>query len=66
MKDKWTGVLIGKMHNADVTFDDLATELGVTKAYVSMILNGRRKPPEAKQRLQAAFESILRKRKEGE
>lgn len=66
MRDKWTGVLIGKMHNANVTLDDLATELGMTKGYISMILNGRRKPPEAKQRLQAAFESILQKRKEGE
>lgn len=65
MRDKWTGVLIGKMHNANITLEDLAEELGVTKGYVSMILNGRRRPPEAKKRMQAAYESIVQRR-EGE
>lgn len=65
MREAWTGALIGKMHNAEVTFEDLAQELGVSKGYISMILNGRRKPPEAKKRLQEAYESILQKR-EGE
>lgn len=63
MRDKWTGVLIGKMHNADVTYDDLAKELGCGKAYVSLILNGKRTPPNAKERLENAFNSILEKRK---
>ena len=62
MREKWTGVLIGKMHNENITFEDLAEELGVTKGYVSMILNGRRKPPEAKKKLQEAYESIRAKR----
>ena len=44
MPEKWTGRLVGKMHNAGVTYDDLGEELGVTRAYVSMILNSRRKP----------------------
>lgn len=64
MREKWTGVLIGRMHNENVTFDDLANELGVSKGYISMILNGHRRPPEAKAKLQAAFDSILQKRKE--
>ena len=50
MPEKWTGVLIGKMHNARVSYDDLAAELGLTKGYLSMILNGARKPPNAKAR----------------
>lgn len=62
MREKWTGVLIGRMHNANVTLEDLAEELGVSKGYVSMILNGRRKPPEAKKKMQAAFESICKRR----
>lgn len=33
MPEKWTGVLIGKMHNARVSYDDLAAELGLTKGY---------------------------------
>ena len=42
MPEKWTGVLIGKMHNARVSYDDLAAELGLTKGYLSLILNGKR------------------------
>ena len=62
MKEKWTGVLVGKMHVHDVTCDDLASELGLSKSYVSMILNCKRKPPEAEERMMSAFRSILEKR----
>lgn len=55
MPEAWTGKLIGKMHNARITYDDLAAELGCGKAYVCMILNGRRKPEGAEQRLNEAF-----------
>lgn len=33
MLEKWTGDLIGKMHNSKVTYDEVAAELGCTKAY---------------------------------
>ena len=66
MIEKWTGRLIGKMHNHGVSMADLATELGVTKAYISMILNGARKPPGARERLEAAVTEIIKKRKEGD
>lgn len=67
MKEKWTGVLIGKMHNADVTIEDLANELGWVKGYVSMILNGHRKPAGAREKLEQAFNSIVsRRKKEGD
>lgn len=64
MPEVWTGKLIGKMHNNGVTYDDLAAELGVTKAYISMILNGTRKPDGVRQRLEKAYEDVVRKRKE--
>ena len=63
MPEKWTGRLIGKMHNERVTYDDLADELGVTKSYVSMILNSVRKPNGIQERMENAFESVLIKRK---
>lgn len=63
MVEKWTGRLIGKMHNNGVSNADLAAELGITKAYVSMILNGARKPPDAKSRLEAAVDAIIARRK---
>ena len=63
-RDKWTGRLIGPMHNEDVTYEELGAEMGVGKAYVSMILNGARKPAGIKERMEAAFEAIIARRKE--
>ena len=62
MKDKWTGRLIGRMHNEGVTYEELGAELGVGKAYVSMILNGRRKPDGIRERMEAAFERIVERK----
>jgi transcriptional regulator with XRE-family HTH domain len=64
LPEKWTGRLIGRMHNERVTYDNLAAEMGVTKSYVSMILNGARKPEGIKDRMEAAFAAVLEKRKE--
>lgn len=66
MKDLWTGELVGKMHVAEVTLDDLAKEVGFSKAYVSMILNGIKKPAGARERLEAAFDAITQKRGEAD
>lgn len=59
MPDAWTGVLVGKMHNKGVTYDELAAQLGYTKAYVSMVLNGARKPADARKRFNDAFNEIV-------
>lgn len=66
MRPKWTGDLLGDMHINEVTQEDLARELGICKSYVSMILNGARTPPEAKERLQEAYKRVLMKRKHPE
>lgn len=67
MVEKWTGRLVGKMHNERIRAEDIAVEIGVTPAYVSMILNGKRNPPGAREKLEQAVSSIVekRKRKEG-
>ena len=56
------------MHNERIRLEDVATELGVTASYVSMVLNGRRKPPGAKERFEGAVSAIVEKRmrKEGD
>lgn len=59
MPEKWTGELIGKMHNNKITYDKLAKQLGVTKAYVSMVLNGARNPAEAKERFERALTELI-------
>lgn len=62
MPEEWTGELVGKMHNANVTYDDLANEMECGKAYISMLLNGKRNPRGAKERLFSAFERVIEKR----
>lgn len=64
MQEKWTGDLVGKMHNHKITYTDLANELGVHKTYVSMILRGERKPQNARKRLESAVNAIIQRRKE--
>ena len=64
MPEKWTGDLIGKMHVSEITYEDLAAEMGVGKSYISMILNGSRKPADAKERLNAAYLAAVARKKE--
>lgn len=62
MPETWTGNLIGQMHNNKVSYADIANELGVTKSYISMILNSKRNPPEIQQRMEKAFAKIMERR----
>nr|DAR28482.1 MAG TPA: Regulatory protein [Caudoviricetes sp.] len=64
MPEKWTGRLIGRMHNERITYEQLANEMGVNKAYISMILNGKRKPPNIQKRMGAALEAIIKRERE--
>lgn len=62
LPEKWTGRLVGKMHNERITYDDLAAELGVTKAYISMILNGKRSPDGIRHRMETAVDRLVQKK----
>lgn len=63
-KSEWTGNIIGRMHSKAVTRGDLANEMGVSKAYISMLLNESRKPANAQEMLETAFQAVLAKRTE--
>ena len=65
MPEAWTGRLVGKMHNKEISCHELAGELGCSKAYVSMILNGRRNPHGARAKFEAAVDHIILRRKDG-
>ena len=58
MPEKWTGRLIGRMHNERITYEQLANEMGV------MILNGKRKPPNIQKRMETALEAIIKRGRE--
>lgn len=60
MPKKWTGDLVGLMHNNKISFQMLADKLGVTNRYVSMVLNGHREPPGAEDKFRAAVVELVR------
>lgn len=62
MPKKWTGNLVGLMHDEKVSFSELADELGVTNRYVSMVLNGHRDPAGAEEKFTAALNRIIQRR----
>lgn len=66
MPEKWTGELIGRMHNERINRNEVAEELGVSKAYVTMILNGSRSVPGMRERLEAAVAAIIDRRAQPE
>ena len=47
------------MHKFKITRTRLAEELGVTREYVSMVLNGHREPAGAKIKFQKAVDEIV-------
>lgn len=64
MPEKWTGELIGKMHNYRISYDDLGKKMGITKGYISQVLNGARKPPNAQLRFENAVSALIIERLE--
>ena len=62
MRDAWTGAVIGKCHVAEITLKELADEAGYSRSYVTMLLNGHRTTPGARQALENALQRIIDKR----
>ena len=69
MPEKWTGELVGRMHINRVTMAELSNELGITRSYVGMILNGVRGKSgsvDNEKRFNEALDRILQRRAEAE
>lgn len=62
MPEKWTGRLIGRMHNENITRKELAEELGVTRSYISMILTGKRHPDSIRAQMEDAVDRIIQRK----
>lgn len=59
MPAQWTGEIIGQMHLHRIAKKALAAKLGCTPEYVSMVLNGKREPPDAEARFSQAVQEII-------
>ena len=62
MPKKWTGVLVGFMHEHGITQIQLAQELNLSNKYVSMVLNGHRDPNGAEEKFFAAAKRIVKEK----
>lgn len=61
MPKKWTGNLVGLMHDNKISKTQLAEKLCVRREYVSMVLNGHREPIGAEERFQKAVDELISK-----
>ena len=55
----WTGDLVGLMHVHKISKKQLADHIGVTREYVSLVLNGHREPKGAEEQFKAAVNEII-------
>lgn len=62
MLAQWIGDFVGRMHLHRVTITQIAQEMGVTREYLSMILNGHREPLGIEERMNNALDSIVEKK----
>lgn len=66
MLAQWIGDFVGRMHLHRVTITQIAQEMGVTREYLSMILNGHREPLGIEERMNNALDSIIEKKSQQE
>lgn len=64
MLAQWIGDLVGQMHNNKISKTQLAEHMGVSREYVSMVLNGHREPAGAKDRFHAAVGEIIERKQQ--
>lgn len=60
--EEWTIKAAGLMHYNKISNIDVSKKLGVTAEYVSMLLNGKKKPANAETRIMTAITDIIRER----
>ena len=60
--EKWIADAVGLMHINRITNCELAEKLDVTPEYVSMILNGKKAPAHAEERILSAIEELCKEK----
>lgn len=63
MPEHWTGRVIGRMHNHNITMQELADRMGITRAYVSLLLNSKRNPPGIREKMESTVAEMIKERK---
>lgn len=63
---QWICDFVGRLHQHRVTITQLSKEMGVTREYLSMILNGHREPPGIESRMNNALDNVISRMQKGE
>lgn len=61
--EKWIEAVVGKMHANRITQTETAVKLGVSREYLNRVLNGKEKPLNAKERITAAVDELIKERR---
>ena len=61
-RPNWTGEAVSKKHLYDISNKELGSKLGVTKEYISMVINGKKTPKDAEQWIMTALDEIIAER----
>lgn len=59
MPEEWTGDVIGIMHNNKISYKQLAVKLDWHEKYLSAVLNSKRNPVGAEQKVRNALKEII-------
>lgn len=59
MPAQWTAEIIGKMHLHGITAVRLAAEINWHPKYLSAVLNGRKTPQGAEEKVRAAVDQLI-------
>lgn len=62
MPAQWTGVVVGKIHNNQLTAKELAKEIGWNEKYLSLVLNSENPPKNAEKKVNEALDRIIERR----
>ena len=63
MLDDWTAEVVGRMHDAHITGQQLADECGYSAAYLSTVLNHKRGNEQTKQNVFSALSRLEENRR---
>lgn len=58
----WIAEAVGLMHIKKITQVELAERLGLTREYVSMVLNGKKTPKDAEEKFSKMIRKIAEER----
>lgn len=61
---QWTGDIVAKMHLNKITSIQLAGKIGWHPKYLSMVLNGKRTPKQAEDRVRTALDELIKNKNE--